>query len=228
MTTTINAENYLEENAGLIHKLANKFHLETPKFSRDDLVQEGNLAAIRALEKFDPERNKSKISTYVYSAVHRGMRDFVRKNKNDVHYTFYQQLKDYKESQEAPPESNDGPSPVHKFGAKKSPIALRLDVTNSENGDDGEKLAQAIPSGSPPPIDELIRQEQVGILLEEIDALPEREKGIITSRFFDNATLEEIAHKQGCTRQRIAQVSARAMDKLSARVKSRLDGELFV
>jgi RNA polymerase sigma factor (sigma-70 family) len=74
----------------------------------------------------------------------------------------------------------------------------------------------------------LIRQEQVGILLEEIDALPEREKGIITSRFFDNATLEEIAHKQGCTRQRIAQVSARAMDKLSARVKSRLDGELFV
>ena len=222
MTTTIDAAVYLRENEGLIQKLANKFHLETPKFSRDDLVQEGNLAAMRALEKFDPDRNKSKISTNVYSAVHRGLRDFVRRNKHDVHYTFYQQAKDYKESLEK--QTDDEEAPRAKFGSKQSPVALRLDI----DSDDENTFGQTIPSGSPPAIDELIRQEQFAILHEEIEALPERERDIVKARFFDGAKLAELARDQGCTRQRIDQISRRAMKRLTEKVKSRLDGELFV
>ena len=95
MTTTIKTQEYLEENAGIVEKLANKFHLDTSKFSREDLVQEGRLAVIRALEKFDHTRdNKPKLSTYVYMAVSRSLRDFVRSNINDMNVTCYQQIKD--------------------------------------------------------------------------------------------------------------------------------------
>lgn len=204
---------YLKKNGGLIRNLANKFYKKTSKFSFEDLVQEGSLAAIHALDKHDPENNKSKLSTYVYSAVNRRMRDLVRTNTHDAKVTVYQQLKTYRE--ESMGIESDEWTP--------NPMAVRLDQTN----DAGEAFSLAIPSGAPPALDEAIKKEQVSILLEEIDTLPDREKNIIRQRYLDGDSAATIAREQGCTRQRIHEISTRAMRKLSVRVKSRLGGELY-
>jgi RNA polymerase sigma factor (sigma-70 family) len=68
----------------------------------------------------------------------------------------------------------------------------------------------------------------VEILLEEISSLPDREKDIIRQRYLDGETMTTIARGQGCTRQRIHEISTRAMKKLAVRVKKRLNGELFL
>ena len=73
----IDTEAFWEENKGLLIDLTNKFNMDTSKFSRDDLMQEANLAATRALEGYDPSRGV-KVSTYLYTSVKRSIRDFVR------------------------------------------------------------------------------------------------------------------------------------------------------
>jgi len=228
----IDTNDFLENNEGLLQKLANKFYLDTPKFSKDDLVQEGRLAAARALAKFDPDK-EAKVSTYVYTAVHRGLRDFVRKNKHDLYVSGYQQTKDFKARQTQDVQAEEGSLPKPKFGAKCSPMALRLDVpAGSPNGGrpggDNETLGETIPSGELTPVEDMIKKEQIDILNEEVDALPDREREIIRDRYYNGKPLAEIAREQNVTRQRIEQISKRAMNRLKDKVVRRLDGNLFV
>lgn len=203
---------YIEENSGLVHNLVNKFMINSSNFSRDDLVQEGNLAFVRALKRFNPEDNRSKLSTYVYSAIYRELRDFVKKNKHDVKYSFHQQNKDYKESLKS-----------EDFVAANT-VAVSMD----NDADDSSPIKDTIASGVPPALDKLIKEEQVEILYEEINELPEREKEVIMARFFGESNMADLARQQGCSRQRIGQISTRAMKRLTSRVKSRLGDELFV
>lgn len=193
----IDPNTFLEENNGLIMTIVNRFTFDTPKFSRDDLVQEAKLAAVKALERFDPNRNKSKLTTYVYSAVHRTCRDFVRKNKHDLYITNYHQVKHWRENQDTP-DNKVGPSTV------------RLDWDD----DEGNSLRNAIPSGDPSAIDSSIKQEQVDILLEELELLPEKERDVLMAQYFEDKKLSEIARDHGVTRQRIHQVSKKAFQKL--------------
>ncbi len=225
----IDANKYLKENKGLIESLVNKFYLTTSKFSRNDLVQEATLAAIRALGRFDPTKNKSKISTYVYSAVHRSCRDFVRKNKHDLYKTGYHQTQDWKDAQKLAAteeiDTREGPMPTGQFASVEGPMAIRADAENNKTG---ESFITTIPSGEPLPLDAIIIKEQVDILLEEINLLPERERDIINARFFDEKKLAEIARDQGVTRQRINQISKRAFSRLQEKVLERLGDEILI
>lgn len=210
-----NPAKFLEENSGLLHRVVNKFDMPNSRFSREDLEQEGGMFATIAIEKFDETKETGKLSTYVYTAMFRGIRDLVRDNFYDVKYSRDQQTKDYK---------NSINEEVAESEWKPKATAIRLDRPTDP---DVEKRL-TIPSGEPPPIDNMIRQEQFDILNEEINSLSDREKSIIQDRYFNNKTLDEIARAQNCSRQRIFQISKRAMEKLTTKVKGRLGGELFV
>lgn len=224
-------EVWLEKNRGLLVKIVNKFYLETPKFSEEDLMQEATIIALKAINKYE-EGFSSKLSTYVYKAVERACRDYVRRNKYDLHHTPYQQTKDWKKEQareKLPPPHFLAQKPEPAFGAWQTPMAIRLDRPHSQRDDtSGETFGDTIPSGDLSALDNLIKKEQVAILHEEINRLPEREKNIIYDRFFHNKTLATLAVEQGCSRNRINLISKRAMNKLSTRVKKRLEDELFV
>jgi len=219
----IDANVFLEENKGLLINLTNKFHLATPKFAWDDLMQEANLAATRALEKFDPDRG-SKITTYVYSTVKRSIRDFVRKNKHDLYVSPHQQVKDFKAKQAeekiAPEEGGlgQGSKVAFKFASTKSPMAIRLDWNSEGRGN----MSNLIPSGEPPAIEKMISDEQKEILAREVSNLPNREQEVIKARFFDGQSLADIARIQNVSRQRIDQISKRAISRLKEKVSDRL------
>ena len=220
----VDVEKFLKENRGLVESLVSKFYLDTPKFSRDDLVQEANLATVRAINKFDPSKG-NKLSTYVYSSVWRSCRDFVRKNKHDLYKTGYHQTQDWKDDQDNPVEITEGPVPTGQFGTIEGPMAIRADTENSETG---ETFSSAIPSGELGPLESFIKQEQYDILREEISALPKREREIINARYFEDKKMSEIARDQGVTRQRINQISKRAFNKLHDAVKDRLGDEILI
>lgn len=224
----IDPEKYLKDNKGLIESIVNRFNLDTSKFSRDDLVQEASLATVRALGKFDSTKSRSKLSTYVYSAVHRSCRDFVRKNKHDLKYTGYHQTQDWKAEKKVVIEVEDGPTPALTFGTKESPMAIRADAMNVRGCDGAESMMTSIPSGSPPPLKSMILEEQIDILKEEVNLLPEREREIISARFFDEKKLAEIAREQGVTRQRINQICKRGLSRLKTRVIDRLEYEILI
>lgn len=206
-------EVYLKENQGLIEKTVNKFYFDSPKFSRDDLVQEATLNAVHAIQKYNVDANASSLSTYIYSSMKRACRDFVRKNKYDLYITAHQQDKAWKTEK-----------PLEK------PNALRLDENyNTGPHDNGSKFSNSIPaSGDLSVLNKLIKKEQASILVEEVNALSERERDVVYARFWDGKTLAEIANTQGCSRQRINIIANRALNKLTVKVKERLEDELFI
>lgn len=206
----IDAEKWLRENDGLIQKIVNIFDMKIGKFSREDLVQQGRARAISAIRSYRPDL-KTKLSTYVYSAVHRDIRDFVRKNRVDLHYPQSAQIKNFKEG-------------THPDETKKL-TALSIKY---ENNDESEgPTAQTIPSGSPSIVDDLIKKEQVNILLEEIERLPERERSIIKRRVFDGSTCEQIGSAMNISKQMVSKINLRGMDRLKKKVKQRIKDPLL-
>ena len=214
-----NRDTYLQENKGLVVKLANKYFMETPKFDFDDLVAVGNNAALRAFDAFDEDRGTAKVSTYVHKAVEHDIANFVRKNKFDLYVSPYAQKKAHEKFLAG------DTSDLSRFGMPHSPHAIPISYEHDDN-ERGLPMAETIPSGAPPIPDTLIKAEQTTILMEEVDSLPKRERAVIMARFFDNAKLKDIASDYGLSKQRVEQIQKKALSRLRIKFIKRLDGDM--
>jgi RNA polymerase sigma factor (sigma-70 family) len=228
---TVAVGEWLEENKGMLVNIVNRYHMTTSKFSREDLEQEAALGACRAIGQFDETKNKSKLSTYVWSAVNRACRDFVRRNKYDLFESDYYQSKEWKESEALKAEAGDeGDEVVHSFGrfaTTEGPMAVRID-SSSGGAEDGWSLVDSIPSGDPCGYEYAARMEQIKLLKGELKDLPERERVIVSAIYFDNKSVSDIAVEQGVTRQRISQISNRALRRLTESVKVKLGQDILI
>lgn len=216
MSFNINKEEFLKDNAGLIKSIAGNYYFETPKFSFEDLVAVGNHGALLALNKFDSSKQKSKVSTYVYKAASRKIRDFVRKNKHDLAYTAYAQQKHYKSVQNG--ETNT------EYSGPNSPKAMRLNYDIDFGEGKSLSIINVVPSGEPPPEQKMMIEEQKEILLNEINALKPRQRDVIVQRHFDGATLREVGTNLGVSKQAVQQIECKAMKILKNRLEKRLGG----
>lgn len=208
-------EKFLKDNSGLINKAANRYFFTTPKWSFDDLVAVGNKGAIKALDGFDPTRQVSKLTTYVYKAASREIRDFVRTNKYDLHWSDHSQRKHYQAVKRGETDN--------QFSGPVSPMAIRLDKEFSPtNAGDSVSMINVLPSGAPPPEQDMMLEEQSKILMKEINSLPEREKSIIMERYVEGSTFIEIGARHGITKQRAQQLEERIIKSLRGRLIPKL------
>jgi RNA polymerase sigma factor (sigma-70 family) len=224
---TTNAADWLQENRGMLVNIVNRYHISTSKFSREDLEQEAALAACHALGKFDSNKGSGKLSTYVWSAVNRACRDYVRANKYDLFDSNYYQNKDWKAAEALKAAQKDEDEVVHSFGrfaTTEGPMAVRIDA-----GAGGDwSLVDSIPSGDPCGYEYAARMEQIDLLKGQLRILPERERRIVSDLYFNGKSMGDIAVEQGVTRQRIDQISKRALRRLSDGVKAKLGQDILI
>jgi RNA polymerase sigma factor for flagellar operon FliA len=231
---TIEARNELVlQYTGLVRKIVLRFKGSYSNFGQlDDMVNQGIIALIDAVEKFDPDLG-NKFETFASLKIKGAIIDFMRKqdwvprNQRNLSKELdevYNELYSEKGYEPSKQEMADrmGVSVAHLdkiLQQRHNSIILSYEEAINE------KMMTASPlivneTDKESPETGLLYEELKGKLMEAIDQLNEKERLVVSLYYYENLKLKEIAEVLSITESRVSQIHSAAIIKMKNRLSN--------